>query len=257
MYLLYIDESGNEDNPADRHFVLAGVAVFERVTYFLSQAVDDVQTKHFPGSPPIPFHISHMRSGKDFWRTQTVAKRDEIMGDLLKAVQDSSKQGVVLFAAAVEKTNTLYGEQAVEHAAGVLCTRFDDFPKRKYQEESNAQRGVLIFSEGRFHTRTRLWVKNFRAFGTKWGVLHNLADIPYFAAMTENRLLQVADLIAYAVFQLYERKDATLIKPLLNRFDSRSGVIRGLVHEKLGATDACGCPACASATMPYSAGNWV
>jgi len=26
MYLLHLDESGNEDNPADRHFVLGGAA---------------------------------------------------------------------------------------------------------------------------------------------------------------------------------------------------------------------------------------
>jgi hypothetical protein len=48
MYLLYLDESGNPDDSSDTHFVVAGVAVFERVTFFLSQAVDLVQEKHFP-----------------------------------------------------------------------------------------------------------------------------------------------------------------------------------------------------------------
>lgn len=41
MYLFYIDESGNEDDPADRHFVLGGTAVFERVSFFLAKAFDD------------------------------------------------------------------------------------------------------------------------------------------------------------------------------------------------------------------------
>jgi hypothetical protein len=45
---MYLDESGNPDDPSDTHFVVAGVAVFERVTFFLSQAVDLVQEKHFP-----------------------------------------------------------------------------------------------------------------------------------------------------------------------------------------------------------------
>ena len=68
MYLLYLDESGNPDDPADKHFVLGGIAVFERVTFFLATDVEAVQKKHFPGRPPIDFHASHIRAGKGFWR---------------------------------------------------------------------------------------------------------------------------------------------------------------------------------------------
>ncbi|SRR6266849_4298242 len=45
-YLLYLDESGNENDPADRHFILAGAAVFEQNTFFLARALDEIQTKH-------------------------------------------------------------------------------------------------------------------------------------------------------------------------------------------------------------------
>ena len=101
MFLLYIDESGNEDNPADNYFVLAGVAVFERVAFFLSQAFDQVQAKHFPGVPPVPFHAQHIRSGKDFWRNVDEAKRAEVLADLATAIASSNRPGVVLFAAAI------------------------------------------------------------------------------------------------------------------------------------------------------------
>ena len=47
MHLLYLDESGNPDDPTDRYFVMAGVAVFERVTFFLSRDVDALQQKVF------------------------------------------------------------------------------------------------------------------------------------------------------------------------------------------------------------------
>lgn len=33
MYLLYVDESGSPGDPNQKHFVLAGVAVFERETH--------------------------------------------------------------------------------------------------------------------------------------------------------------------------------------------------------------------------------
>lgn len=36
MHLLYLDESGNPDDPADKHFILAGLSAFEKNTHFLS-----------------------------------------------------------------------------------------------------------------------------------------------------------------------------------------------------------------------------
>ena len=257
MFLLYIDESGNEDNPADNYFVLAGVAVFERVAFFLSQAFDQVQAKHFPGVPPVPFHAQHIRSGKDFWRNVDEAKRAEVLADLATAIASSNRPGVVLFAAAIEKTNLLYGEAAVEQATAEICRRFDLFLKRKYVEDDDPQRGLLIFSEGRFHKRARIWVRGFRELGTRWGVLHNLADIPYFASMTETRLLQVADIVAHAVFMLYERRDASLIRPFLDRFDRKDGVLHGLVHHRANNLTACECPSCASKTEAGAFGSWV
>lgn len=61
LYLLYLDEAGNESDPSDKHFVLGGLAVFERVTFFLSKQLEDLQEAHFPGSPPVDFHASAMR----------------------------------------------------------------------------------------------------------------------------------------------------------------------------------------------------
>jgi len=58
MYLLYVDESGNENDPNDRYFVLGGLAVFERSTFFLTKAIEEVQDRHFPNHQPIPFHES-------------------------------------------------------------------------------------------------------------------------------------------------------------------------------------------------------
>ncbi len=87
MYLLYLDESGNEDDPADRHFVLGGAAIFDRVTFFLSRAFDQIQDKHFPGLPPIPFHASHIRAGKGFWRTVDRDTKALVLADLANAIE--------------------------------------------------------------------------------------------------------------------------------------------------------------------------
>ena len=133
---------------------------------------------------------------------------------------------------------------------------FDKFLVRQYKQFDDAQRGLIVFSEGQYHKRNRLWVRDFRELGTQVGALNNLSDIPYFAMPRETRLLQVADLVAHAVFRLYERQDPSLIKHFLPRFDLASGIKYGLTH----VTDSratCECPRCFSQRTPSSFGPWV
>lgn len=258
MYLLYLDESGNEDDPADKHFVLGGAAVFERQTFFLSQALDGVQTRHFPGLQPIEFHASAIRAGRGFWRDIEQQKKDEVLQDIPRIIGQASPE-VILFAAVIEKSNRLWGEAAVEHATEEVCNRFDIFLKRLYQESGykDAQRGLLIFSEGRFDKRAKVWVRGFRELGTRWGILRNLSDIPYFAGMRETRLLQIADFISHAVFLLYERRDPSLMRPFIHRFNRQEGILHGLVHSRSDIRTACDCPACHSRANPGGLGSWV
>ena len=200
MYVLYLDESGNPDDPADKYFVIGGLAVFERVTFFLSHEVDLIQDKHFPGRPPIEFHASHIRSGKGFWRGIDAATRDSVLKDLAESIDRSNNPGVVLFSAAVEKSASLYGEDAVKCATEQICKRFDTFLKRRAREHDDPQRGLIVFAESHYQQRAKLWVRGFRELGTQWGVLKNLSDIPYFASTRESRLLQLADFVSHSVF---------------------------------------------------------
>ena len=50
MYILYVDESGDPNNPDDEYFFLGGVAAFERQTFHLSQDFDNLQDEFFPTS---------------------------------------------------------------------------------------------------------------------------------------------------------------------------------------------------------------
>jgi len=257
MYLLYLDESGNENDAKDRHFILAGAAVSETKPYFVARDIEAVQTKHFPGLPPVVFHATDIRSGTGFWRKVEKEKREAVLRDITHAIAAQAAPGMVLFGAVIEKSDRLWGEKAVEYATEQICKRFDIFLMRKFQEENDPQRGLLIFSEGRFHTRARVWVQGFRALGTQWGGLNNFADIPYFASMRETRLLQVADFVAHALFLLYERRDPTLIRSFLRRFQQKDGILHGLVHYHERRAAACDCPACASRVTAGSIGSWI
>ena len=257
MYLLYLDESGNPDDPADRHFVLGGAAVFERQTLYLQQALDQIQAKHFPQSQPVEFHASPIRSGRGFWRSVPEATRTAVLQDLVAAVNAVPPPGIALFAAVIEKSPTRWGEPAVQVATEELCRRFDILLQRRFHQQKDAQRGLLVLAEGRFHQRARVWVEGFRRLGTQWGALRNLADIPYFASTKESRLLQVADLVAHAAFLLYERRDSSLLRGLLPRFDQKDGVLHGLAHVTDADRKVCDCPPCFSRRKPGQFGPWA
>jgi hypothetical protein len=51
MYLLYADESGSISDPSQRHFVLAGVAVFEREPHWIEQELNEIAARFDPGQP--------------------------------------------------------------------------------------------------------------------------------------------------------------------------------------------------------------
>lgn len=255
MHLLYLDESGNPDDPADKHFILAGLSAFEKNTHFLSTEADGIQSKHFPGSPPIDFHAQHIRSGKGFWRNQEKAVRNQVLDDLASVIA-RSYASVRLFGAVVEKTARCHGEDAVRAATEQVCKRFDTLLKRRLHD-GDEQRGLLVFAESHYQPRAKVWVNGFRELGTQWGLLHSLCDIPYFAPVKESRLLQLADYVAHALFLLYEKKDSSLIKSVVKKFDQADGVIHGLVHVSDHRGAACNCPACFSRRSPWQYGPWV
>lgn len=255
VYLLYVDESGNENDAADKHFILAGVAVFERQAFYLSRSVDEIQNRHFPGVPPIEFHASAIRAGRGFWRRVDPAQREAVLQDVGKAIINIRDPGLVLFSAVIEKSDRLWGEAAVARATEEICNRFDIFLMRRHHEAGDPQRGLIIFSEGHLEARSKVWVKDFRELGTRWGVIKNLCDIPYFASARETRLLQIADFISYAVFLLYERRDPSLFQIIVDRFEEKDGTLHGLFHHR--KNPACDCPACFSRKTPSDFGPWL
>lgn len=251
LFLLYLDESGNPEDPADRHFVMAGLAVFERRTYWLQRDTELLKSKHFPTAPPLDFHAQPIRAGKGFWRNVDLPTRQAVLQGLAKIIASAPKNEVVLFGAVVEKTAARYGEDAVRAALEQVCKRFDTLLKNK-----DPQRGLIVLAQSHYEQRAKTWVNSFRDLGTQWGVLSTLSDIPYSAPAKESRLLQLADYVAHALFLLYERRDGTLLAPILGRFHTRNSTIHGLVHMSDSRGPGCECPACASRHAPGTYGSW-
>jgi hypothetical protein len=64
--------------------------------------------------------------------------------------------------------------------------------------------------------------------GHTFGVTRSYAEVPVFIDSRASRLIQLADLIAYAVFLKYERGDERYFKTIEKCFDSEGGVVQGL-----------------------------
>lgn len=90
LYLLYVDESGQHGG---QYFVLAGVAVFERQTYWLGNTMDQIQRRYLPLlQEPAPFHASEIRAGAhDPWKGLPCSERQEILDGVYTLISDSRR----------------------------------------------------------------------------------------------------------------------------------------------------------------------
>lgn len=256
MFLLYLDESGNAYDAGDRHFVMAGLAVFERRTFWMQQEAEQIKARHFPAAPPLDFHAQPIRSGGGFWRRVDLERRTKVLREIGAIVATSPPNEVVLFGAVVEKSASIHGQAAIRVALEQVCKRFDTLLARK-AKRGNPQRGLIVLAESQYEQHAKTWVNEFRLLGTEWGVLRNLADIPFLAPAKDSRMLQLADFVAHGLFLLYERKDASLIGPIAHRFDATGGKIHGLVHISDKRGPGCGCPACCTRHMPGAKSTWL
>ncbi len=236
MYLLYVDESGNPDGQENKYFVLGGIAVFEREIYWINEKVNKVAADHFP-SADIEFHAQAIASHRDEpWHSMPTVQRNGIIDQLCQTICDHR---VVLFGIALEKS---LAQDPVSRSFEELCNRFDLFLKRLHAR-GDTQRGLIIFDETRYESRLQTLLAEYRSSGTRFGTLRNFADVPFFASSKATRLLQLADLVAYAIYRRYERGDTRLIDKIISKFDTEENVIHGLVH-LTSAGRSCTCPAC-------------
>lgn len=247
MHILYVDDSGSPDNPNDAFFVLGGISVFERGIYHLMKAADDLVASFELGDPQdIELHGSPMCSGRDgVWRSiRDRVKREAMVRQALGLLRNQSS--VRLFAVAVDRA-AVSPRDPVEVASEELCNRFNLFLQRENNRMSQGQRGLIIMDDTKREKPIQALARHFRLNGGSWGKFRNLAEVPLFVDSKASRLIQLADLVAYATWRRYEHSDGRFFDPLLPLFDAEGGVIHGLVHRR--ANGICYCPACLSRTQ--------
>lgn len=194
MFILYLDESGY--HASAEYFVLAGIAVFERETYWYAQDMDALQQRYLPSATgPVEFHVSSLRAKRqedvpEPFNQLDLGQRRELIASVYQIIR--GRQGV-LFGVAFEKA---WGptEDFYARAFEDIVSRFDLFVRRINATSGEPeQRGIIAVAKSSYRTNLELLGERFRGGSTRWGEVRTLAEVPFFLPAKNTRLLQLAD----------------------------------------------------------------
>lgn len=225
MYLLYADESGTPGGGDQEYFVLAGVTVFERQAHWLSLELDKIASKFDPQDPDaLELHGSPIFAGRGVWRK--IAKNDRIqcIKDALSLIDGNHYR----ILASVVRKSSISPDDPVRTTFQQLSVRFDHFLARQYTHYKDPQRGLIIFDKSSKEAPIQALATEFKIDGHEWGKLRNMADVPVFVDSKATRLIQLADLVAYAIYRKHEKGDSQFFDIIEKKFDYFGGVQHGL-----------------------------
>lgn len=228
MHLLYADESGSAVDKDQNHFVMAGFSISEKQGYWISRQLDGIAARFEPVDPmSVELHGSPMLQGRRFWRRFPVSERVRAIQDGLQVLSGSGPSARA-FAVAIRKSEVV-PEDPVSLAFEYLTNRFDLYLLRLHRA-GRTQRGIIILDKMIVEGTLQNLANDFRTVGHRWGIIRNLAEVPLFLNSRASRLIQLADLIAFATFRYYERGDRRFMEIIRPRLDAEGGVVHGLVY---------------------------
>jgi hypothetical protein len=189
-----------------------------------------------------------MYSGsKEPWHSIPRSRRETMIHKALGAIMDPQTT-LKLFASVIDKA-AASPRDPVEMAFEEISNRFNLFLQRvNNRNPKDIQKGLIIMDETRHEGELQALARHFRINGARWGHFRNLAEVPLFVDSKASRVIQLADLIAWATWRKYEYQDGRFFERLIPRFDADGGVIHGLLHYRT-RNEVCYCPACASRNL--------
>ncbi len=244
MHILYLDEAGTHTGA--RYFVVAGLSLFERQTYYLAEELSRLQASYFPEeAEPVEFHASALRAPDEHARLPYSTVKRPQRFELLDAIGETIVRAQPrLFGIAMEKEYIAStSDEPYEHGFEQIVSRFDRMLTRVNRERDERNRGLVVLAESSYRENLEILARTIWSRGHRWGQVHNIADIPYFAPARNTRLLQCADFVTNAIFSRYETGHTRQFDKLGPLFDQDDGQLHGLVHLSRRPRD-CLCPAC-------------
>lgn len=225
---------------------MAGVCVAEQAVHHVLVDLDETVRQFLCVDEPSEYelHASPIRGGRGKWRQIPRATREGLIREALGVLKGRSRKNLRLFGAAIDKS-AVSPDDPVEHAYEQLVSRFDKFLTRMANRGRSRHRGLIIVDKSRYEETLQALAHEYRAGGTSWGKLRNLSEVPLFIDSRASRLLQLADLVSFALWRRYEYGDVELMTAIVEKFDREGGVYHGLYH-KTDDRAGCDCAACVS-----------
>lgn len=278
MYLLFVDESGTHGG--SHAFVLGGIAIHESDAQPLQVALDALVAQKLGRIPPnleeYELHGSELRNARrpsatsaavaSLWANVPRVQRLDILDsayDLIAGFQSSDADlppslfGVVIDRNFHPSDSQLQREQ---FAYEVLLNKFDVMLKRR-EQDGHPNRGLVIHDRRVVAERDiQSWTSEWRKSAGDVGQLKNLADVPLFADSRATRLIQVADIVAYALWRRYapDVTNEPNFAKLWPRFHTEDGHVHGLVHYTPSFGQAsCECEACQGRLLESAQSKFV
>lgn len=230
MYLMYVDESGSTTDPNQKFFVLSGIAVFERNTHWIENDMNSIAARFslsLEDTYDFELHGSPMRSGKSEWRNFPYLQRNQAILDCLELIK---KHKLKIFASVIEQGYSS-GTDTITECFEQISSRFDMYLSRLHSQ-GNTQRGITIFDKSSTEKSIQALARTFKNSGHTYGKLRNFSEVPLFLDSKSSRLIQLADLVSYAIYRHYEHNDSAYFDIIKDCFDSHNGKIHGLYLRK-------------------------
>ncbi|MCW5753032.1 MAG: DUF3800 domain-containing protein [Alphaproteobacteria bacterium] len=180
-----------------------------------------------------------MFAGRKHWRAIPRPVRQELYLEVLDLLSQSRQAR--LFGVAIHR-EAISPNDPIEYAFEQLINRFDRFLGRLHKK-GDTQRGLVILDESSYETSLQGLAKEFGRTGHRWGKLYNIGEVPLFVNSRATRMIQIADMIAYALRRYYENGEARYLDRIAHLFDGEGGARHGLVHFRPTGTP-CNCRAC-------------
>lgn len=245
LYLLYVDESGRPEPSTTRHFVVAGLALHEEDCYPFTRSLHTLQRRWVGyANVDLELHATDMWNGRREWSRFNEARRRALIRAVLRHIarwQSPTGRKSRLFGVVVKKDAT--PTKVMERAHEELFARFDEFMTRLYAE-GQPHRSLVVADNSSYETLVQTMTPRWKR-GGRLGPLHSFIEVPLYVDSGASRLVQAADLVAWAIWQYYENGHPEHLQQVHGSFDSDGGILHGMVHLRRGYRH-CRCAPCVS-----------
>lgn len=247
MFLLYLDESGPLGDPESAHVVVAGLAVHESLVRRLAREVTAVIARHLDEHlQRVEFHAQHIRQGSKAFHGIPANVRMALLRDMSAVASDFHLAHPQLFAAFAicREPGAIPGAAPVDRIFEEILAKFQAFIRHAGPFRHDL--GLVLCDKAKHEAVIQPRVGDWLSNGFRLGRLSRIADVPYFADSRASRLIQLADLVAHAVWRAYEKNDADLLDLLLPAFSRGQEQRLDTFSHLTGRRAVCDCHPCSS-----------